>query len=264
MRSIKSLGKGLAILEVIASYPEGARINDISNTVEGGISNLTLYLSSLVISGFVMKDPTSGKYYATKKIAQIAKMAEKSNASLLRQLSKPEMLLLRDKFDENILLCVMEGYEIHFIERMQSRRSIQVLSGADTHYPPHVTAGGKAILAYLSEKALTMYIDNALYHRFTDKSLVNPSALREDILATRKRGYAVNYGEYEKEIMAVAAPILVDSGVVGSIVVQFPTFRYVERDLSMFGKQIMETANQISENFSQSFDPPKVVNLVSG
>ncbi len=246
MRSIKSLEKGLLILDAVASNPDGARVKDVSKALDGEVSNITLYLDSLMNAGFVRKDASSGKYFISRKISEIARKAEENQFALLKQVAYPELEKLRRDFDENVLLAVLEGHDLHFIIKIQSKRSIQILLNADVHYPPHVTAGGKAILAFLPEHVREKYLGDALYHKFTEKSVVNPNTLRQQLSEVRKDGYAVNHGEYETEIMAVASPVIVAGEVLGSVVVQFPTFRYREESLPAFGERISESAQAIA------------------
>lgn len=246
MRSIKSLEKGLFVLDVVANYPDGARVRDIAERGEGKVSNITLYLDSLVNAGFVRKDGKAGRYFITQKISDIARKAEQNQNSLLKQVALPELHKLSSELDENVLLAVLEWHDIHFIERIQSTRSVQIRVDADIHFPPHVTAAGKAILAAFPDAAREKYLDDALYHQFTDKSLVNPNSVRQQLMKIREEGYAVNYGEYESEIMAVAGPIRVRGVVLGSVVVQFPTFCYQEAALPTFGKRITEAAQAVA------------------
>ncbi len=250
MRSIKSLEKGLLILHAIAGMSDGARVKGISEAIGGSISNLTLYLDSLVNAGFVRKDAAAGKYYLSHKIVDLARKAEQSQYSLLKQVAMPELERLSADFNENVLLAAMDGHDMHFIVRLQSKRSVQVLPNADIHYPPHVTAAGKAILAFLPDAARERYLDDALYHHFTEKSLVNPHALRQQLRSIREQGYAVNYGEYESEIMAVASPVLMKGGSIASVVVQFPSFRYREEALPAFGERIKQATQAIEQAYA--------------
>ena len=247
MRSIKSLEKGLEILEIIADTPEGARVKDIVARMSDPVSNIKLYLDSLCNTGYVRRDSAVGLYYLSRKVAEVARRGEHNQSALLRHVAAPELERLGSDFDENVLLATLDGRDLHFVTQIQSRRSVQVLLNSNTHYPPHVTAGGKAILAFLPQDMLERYLDDALYHRFTSKSITSPSRLRIELETIRRAGYAVNYGEYESEIMAVASPVLIDAEAHCSVVVQFPSFRYQEEQLPTFGEKIKEATRRIEQ-----------------
>lgn len=254
MRSIKSLEKGLQILEVIANSSNGVRVKDIMERSEDPVSNISLFLNSLVNTGFVTRDSNTGKFFVSQKIIDMSEKIERAQSALLKENALETMKQLKDEFNENILLATMRGHDIHFIQRLQSDRSIQILHNSDVYYPPHVTAGGKAILAFLPEELLNKYLDDGLYHKFTDKSLINPQLLREELDRIKENGYAINKGEYEEEIMAVAAPIFNETKVIGSLVVQFPRFRYTEDSLSDFSDRIVEATKMIQEKIGFSLN----------
>lgn len=250
MRTIGSVEKGMRILEIIAEMPQGARVKEISARMETPSSNIALFLNALVKSGFVTKDPHLGRYFASHKFVEIAEKAQRTKYSQLVAAARPHMRRLREEFDENVLLAVLNGHDIQFIDRFQSNRSVQILHNPDVSYPPHVTSGGKAILAFLDPKAREKYLEDALYHRFTSRSLADPESLERELATIRERGYAINLGEYEPEVMAIACPVRKAREVQGSIVVQFPTFRYEESELPGFGDRIMEAALAIERSLA--------------
>jgi len=252
LRTISSLEKGLRILEIIAEMPDGARVKDILKHLETPSSNITLFLNALLNAGFVTKDLQVGCYFASQKFVEMAKKAELTKYHRLAHEARPHMKMLRDEFDESVLLAVINGHDTQFIERFESKRSVQILHNPDVSYPPHVTAGGKAILAFLDPKRQQKYLEYALYHQFTEKSIVDSATLQQELDAIRIRGYAINRGEYEPEVMAIACPIRHGGEVDGSIVVQFPTFRYREEDLSKFGARIMASARAIEDALGHS------------
>ena len=129
-----------------------------------------------------------------------------------------------------------------------------IFQNSDVYYPPHVTAAGKVILAFLPEDLLEKYLEDGLYHRFTEKSLINPKMLREELDIIRERGYAENRGEYELEVMAVASPIICESKVLGSLVVQYPKFRYKEENLTEFGDRIMLATRSIADKIEKTLN----------
>lgn len=73
--------------------------------------------------------------------------------------------------------------------------------------PAHCTATGKALLAWRQR-----WRDSVLSHRLerhTDRTIVDAAALARDADATRSRGYAIEVGELEDGVRAVAAPVFV-------------------------------------------------------
>jgi DNA-binding IclR family transcriptional regulator len=251
MRLNNSLVKGLAILEYVATSSQGAKVSDIAKKFSLPTSNLTLFLKSLTETGYIIKNLIDGRYYISDKIDRIAKKIKTSRYIQLEGVAKKEMEKLHNKYDENILLAVLNNYRLQFIVTLQSSKNVQILNNDNRSFIPHVTAGGKAILAYLSDELLTKYFENVELVRFTPKTLTKKRDILQELKMVRKNGYAINLGEYEDVVMAVAAPVFQNETVIASVVVQFPTFRYKEKELSKHAGDIIETANRIGLQISQ-------------
>lgn len=89
----------------------------------------------------------------------------------------------------------------------------------------HATAGGKAILAHLSEEAVDGVVDRYGLPALTEKTIIDPSDLRRELRSVRDRGLAFDRGEHRRDWQCVAAPVLADDRPIGAITVSGPTDR---------------------------------------
>jgi DNA-binding IclR family transcriptional regulator len=81
--------------------------------------------------------------------------------------------------------------------------------------PAHCTAGGKVLLAWRDR-----WQDSVLaepLQRFTDRTIVDADALRRVLADARRQGYAVEDGEYQDKLHAVAAPVIVGDTAVAAL-----------------------------------------------
>ena len=244
-RHISSLVKGVRILEAIVAAGNGIKVSEIARSFDMPASNLSLFLNSLVDTGYVIRNPMDGRYYASEKIVHIAAAID-TRYKRLEICAQEAMRRLHACHDENVLVAVLNHNRLQFISTLQSSRNIQILNNDNRSFIPHVTAAGKAILAFLPDNLLEAYLTRIELKRFTSKTITDLALIRRDLHTVRDRGYAINYGEYEAEVMAVASPVFVGSSIEGSLVVQFPTFRHGERDLEGHAGQIVDAARQIS------------------
>jgi DNA-binding IclR family transcriptional regulator len=247
-RQIGSLVKGLRILETITAATRGVKVSEIARTFEMPTSNLTLFLNSLVDTGYVIKNPFDGRYYPSEKIIHIASSID-TRYKRLEICAQKEMSVLHERYDENVLLAVLNNFRLQFISTLQSKRNIQILNNDNRYFIPHVTAAGKAILSFLPQKMLADYFAAIELERFTDKTVTDLTLIEGELANVRAKGYAINRGEYEPEVMAVAAPVFAGDTVQGSLTVQFPTFRYDEAVLDAHGQEIIESARSVSRAF---------------
>ena len=245
-RQISSLVKGVRILETIVAAGNGIKVSEIARSFEMPASNLSLFLNSLVDTGYVIRNPIDGRYYASEKIVHMAGTID-TPYKRLEICGQEAMRELHARHDENVLLAVLNHNRLQFISTLQSSRNIQILNNDNRSFIPHVTAAGKAILAFLPKTLLEAYLARIRLERFTSKTVTDLAMIRRDLDAVRGRGYAINRGEYEAEVMAVAAPVFAGGAIGGSLVVQFPTFRHGERDLDGHAAPIVDAARRISD-----------------
>lgn len=251
MRTIGSLTKGLRILEYVASADGGTRVSEIARALGLPTSNLTLFLNSLLETGYVIKNPIDNRYYVTEKLHHVAVSGGPNQYALLVSASQPPMQELHDRFDENVMVTVLSLYKLKVVTRIQSTRSVQVVSDDETSYTPHVTAGGKAVLAFLSRERLDAYFRHTAMERFTVRSLASREEVEQELEQTRERGYAVNHAEYQPEVMAVAAPVFHRGQPLAALVLQFPTHRHREDELESSAGAVIAAATRIGERIAE-------------
>jgi IclR family acetate operon transcriptional repressor len=81
--------------------------------------------------------------------------------------------------------------------------------------PAHCTAGGKALLAHRAPWAASILASPL--ERHTPNTLSLPHALAANLDQVRDRGHAIEDGEYQEGVHAVAAPVFVGGEAVAAI-----------------------------------------------
>jgi DNA-binding IclR family transcriptional regulator len=81
-------------------------------------------------------------------------------------------------------------------------------------------------LAHLPDERVRELLAGELAQR-TENTLTDPDELRDELERIRERGYAYSMQESVEGMRAVAAPILLDGTVVGSISLAGPANRFV-------------------------------------
>src|SRR3546814_10539258 len=80
--------------------------------------------------------------------------------------------------------------------------------------PMHASAVGKAMLAEIDDAVLTEVLHQKGMPRFTEKTIVDPAALRCELARIRERGWAVDDEEHTVGMRCVAATIHNEHGEV--------------------------------------------------
>jgi DNA-binding IclR family transcriptional regulator len=112
--------------------------------------------------------------------------------------------------------------------------------------PAYCTATGKAFLANLPEEQVQNILSSGLT-RYTENTLLVLEDLKADLDQTRQRGFAISEQEYEKDINAVAAPILSAEGYpIAAIAIVGPSFRLTRERMLMLGQTIQKVIVSIA------------------
>ncbi len=246
-RILPSFLKGIRILQDIARHTDGMRLTEISQELGLPSSNVTLYLNTLLSSGVLIRDPLNRKYFISPAAMELFRNAGESLIHHLIPCAEEPMLRLHRQFNENVLLGFRKENTVFFIKHISSNHVLSIKIEPDPDFPLHITAAGRAILAFLPEKEINAYTKKATFEKITSKTVASEQALRKILSETRENGYAFNPGEFEEEVMAVAAPILVNNRPIASLVVQFPVLRHSAKEAKTSAELILEQAKLIEK-----------------
>jgi len=113
--------------------------------------------------------------------------------------------------------------------------------------PAYASASGRALLAELSIERMRELYPAARLPALTGQTISTRRRLEQELEATRARGYAVQRGELEADVAAVAAAVRDSRGQASfSITVAVPVFRLHDRDVARFGEAVGKCAGELS------------------
>ncbi len=257
---INSVLRASQVLEAFSFEKPSYTNAELSKELGLNKSTLTRLLYSLVKVGFLVREAKTGEYRLTHRLYRIASV-------YLSQLSlhtEARTLLseLSATTGETVHLAMLDEFDVLYIDKIESPRSIGMQSRVGKRVPAYCTAVGKVLLAGLNGARLTDYLNTVELTPHTPKTITDPEALREHLHLVREQGYAVDDVEHEAEVKCVAAPVRDATGeVVAGISVSAPLFRanhpHVVAELV---SAVTVTAKKLSGRlgYLESFNPKEV------
>jgi len=219
-REIKSVTNVFDILEVIHDEG-GATLTEIHGEIDLAQSTLHDYLQTLTRHGYVIKEDQT--YYVSLRFLDLGTQA-KLTRTVWRDV-RPGLVEVAKETGENVWFMVEEnGYAVH-VDNYSGERVLYEFNAPGTYEYLHCLAGGKAIMAHLSEERVDQIVDRRGLPKFTDSTITDRETLRSELAEIRERGIAFSDGERREEIRAVASPIVYGDEVLGAISVGAPTKR---------------------------------------
>lgn len=134
---------------------------------------------------------------------------------------------LADSTGELAACFVEEHGEAIYVYGTEGDQSIRTNLSVGERSGLHCTASGKAIMAHLPQERIDEIIEGQGLERQTEHTITDPDEMRAELARIRERGYAYSDEESVEGMRAVAAPILLEETVAGSISLAGPANRFV-------------------------------------
>lgn len=241
---IQSLDRALDVLEALAS-PEGMTLSELSTHLDQSPATMHRVLATLERREFVEISPD-------RQIWFIGPEAYRTGAAFLRrsnvvERSRPVMRELMLETGETSNLGIEKDGNVLFISQVETHESIRAFFPPGTLSPLHASGIGKALLSTYDDDRLSALLKSSTLKRFTENTARSVAQLKEELLLSRERGYAIDDEERTKGMRCVAAPILnVHGEAVAGISVSGPTHRMPDRIVSQIGQRVAEAAKTVS------------------
>ena len=242
---IQSLERAFAILEDVASHREGTSLADLSKRV--GLHNSTTFhlLKTMARLGYVSQMKESRRYRVGSRVFTLAARARDENA--LPGLATPVLERLSADTGESSHFAIRTGDEIVVVARIAGAGMLQLADSTGMPRPAHATAIGKVLLASLPRDQLEQMLDRIGLRRFTPKTIVARDALLREIDEVRRKGMAIDDGEFDDEVRCVAVPVHDFAGrVAGAIGISGPIWRLSLLSLHANARKVRACAMELS------------------
>jgi IclR family transcriptional regulator, acetate operon repressor len=200
------LTKGLRLLIALGGCPNGAGVSELARDLSLPVSTTHRLLTGMVPLGFVGVDADTRQYHLGLRVFELGRCV--ASTRRLPDVALPAMRRVTKATGETTLLGVLAGEEFMYVERVESQRLAQIKGSAGERGPLHVTALGKALMAFLPEEEQDALISSLSLDEAGPHAITDPDRLGEELTNARERGYAVNDEELEEGVYAVGVPVL--------------------------------------------------------
>ncbi|GAA3871693.1 IclR family transcriptional regulator [Celeribacter arenosi] len=240
-----TVGKALNVLEEVASFGRPVRFSDLLSTSAYPKATLYRLLQTLTNQRILSHDADSGMYTLGIRLVSLAHDAWRTSS--LAPIARPYLDDLSAKTGETVHLAQLDHAQVIYVDKRNASQPLAMFSEAGKVGPAYCTGVGKAMLAYLPDDQLAEVLAQQSWHRFTNATMNNETALRDELAAIRARGFAYDREEHEIGIICVAVPIRSERGrILGAISITSSTLRTSLDSLEEFVPLLRGTAEKIA------------------
>ena len=199
----KTLLKGLMVLEAVTDVDNPPRtIDALAARVGLTRSNTHRTLQTLIHAGYVIKDDEGGGYRGAVRLFELA--ARQLAQLDVRKLAAPYMRTLADQTGETVHLSVLDGFDVVYVDKIDSPQPIRAYSMIGGRAPAYAVATGKALLAYQSDGYVERYADQLQRHAGHHR---HHAAAQDELRKVVRAGYAINRGEWREGVGGLAVAL---------------------------------------------------------
>ena len=256
--SVKPIRTAIRTLSVLSELNVRAPASAAEIARAIGMARATTYrfLETLVDSGFVAKDETSGRYLPTHMVRTLSCGFE--DESWIVNCAKPVIQHLGDELVWPIAIATISGPGMLLRESTDHDSPLAI-----NRFPPGRrisllgTASGRVYLAFCGREQRETLLDIlGQSDDPEDAPAKNRERLRKELAETRKRHYAVaSRARRISNQSAIAVPVLTPEHrrVLGSLSIRFSDTAVKQaKALQRFLPRLQEAANAIGESFEGS------------
>lgn len=155
---------------------------------------------------------------------------------------------LSQQINETCNLTALDGNELIYLDRIESNWPYRIHLPVGSHLPLYCTAAGKLLLANMKPAWRHRYLKAITLEKHTSKTLLEKTALREQLRQVTLEDVGYDTGEYIDGMIALAVPVKNAEGeVLYAIAVHASSARVSLGNLKKHLPAMREAAAKIAE-----------------
>lgn len=242
---INSILRAGNILKCLAKGKGTYKISELAALLKLDRSTTYRILLSLEKCQLVEKDEKTGEYSLGVAALELGS-AYLSRIDLI-QIARPIMAELARQAQETVHLAILSDKETLYIDKVDSPRSIGVMSKVGQRGALHCTALGKVLLAFQPPEEQSRIMQEIELKPFTARTITSKEDLGKELQWVRYKGYALDRRESEDDVECIAAPIRDHLGnAVAAMSISGPQRKINTPQEKIFIQQVMKAAKLIS------------------
>lgn len=159
----------------------------------------------------------------------------------IARIAQPVLERLGEETGETVNLGMSRGDRVVHVAQVDSRFLLGTRDWTRLDVPPHTSSLGKVLYAWG-----VLAMPTGPLAQMTERTLADLPALRHDLSAVRRRGYATTVDELELGLTGLAAPVRDSHGeVIAALGISGPSPR-LETRLAPLGRLLKDQAEQLT------------------
>jgi len=230
------------IIELISKHQGELTLIDISKNLNMNKTKVFRHIKTLILLNIVTKQ--DNHYFLGLRFLELG-----SKVSIRNTLVKyihPIIQKLANEINETVNLAHIYSDTALYIDKAESKRSLQLRASIGDKLPLYCTGLGKAILSILDKRTMETLIYQLKMNKMTKNTITDPDELMNQIAQIKEKSYSIDREEFEEGLICVAIPLSIkEFDFTGSISISGSTDRFNEGRIYFLVNKLTEAKNKI-------------------
>jgi IclR family transcriptional regulator, KDG regulon repressor len=254
---VPAVKRAFEIIELLSSRDGGVTISELHRELKLPVSSVANLLYTLADLGYLDRDAAGTRYSLSVRFLALGRHV--LDGIDLTAWCHPLLEELAGKTGLAAHLAVRHEGESVYVDRIAARGLVQITSYVGMRWPVHVSAAGKALLAFLPEPQLESVLKKYKFAKLTPQTVVSPPAFRKQLDEIQQRGYSIEFGEGEVGVACVAAPIFgPQEVVVAAVSLSGTIFQLPRPEIPRLGELVKHYGRLMSNRLNGSLETDAV------
>ncbi|MBW1790448.1 MAG: IclR family transcriptional regulator [Deltaproteobacteria bacterium] len=254
---VKSVERGLKILEILGSSSMPLTLTEVSNRAELTITTTQRFINTLFALGYLNRDENKRYALGTKVLSLGFQFL---NTSSLVSMARPYLDELSSELEMTVNLTVLDDCDVLILYRSEVRKFLKLDVHAGSKLFAYGSALGRVLLASLDDEDMDRRLNEMNIQQLTEKTIVSKKDNIAEIVKARKNGYVVSDRELTMDLCSIAVPVNnKDNETVAAINVSIDVLRLGDPEVTETAKRkLFEKGRRISGNLGYGGRYPKI------
>lgn len=240
---LSTVTKALKVLQAFRYEEPVLGVSELARRLGIAKSSVHRILSTLLAEGFVVKTPDD-RYRLGLRVHELGQVAVHSLR--LREVAHHHLEHLRNESGETVHLAVLDGFEVVYVDRFESKNTLRLFSRIGLRMDAHATSSGKCLLAFGPPEATEAVLAAGLARK-TGRTIGSKAALLGALEQVRRDGYATSIDEGGEGVSSVGAPVFGhDGSCIAAVSIAGPSLRMKNELLGRYARMARRCALEVS------------------
>ena len=243
--------RSFSVLEMIVRADAPLSLDDATQLA--GLPKATMFriLTSLHGAGLLRRDPSTKRYAVGPRLTSLA--IDMWRQSTLRAQWHQALQRVVDVIDESVNLTILEGREVLYLDRVETKRPLRLHLEPGTRVPLHCTASGKLFLSQMSKEQVRALLGPSPLPKITSRTIRDYPTLERELEKVRRTQVGTHDSEMFEDSVAIAVPVCDAAGrIFAAVAVHAPSSRMSIRTCLDHVGVLKQAADEVSRSMTGS------------